>query len=380
LRLRRKIIFREDSDSSPGLSKFHAEQTSAFVRLTPDYGGQVAPLPPLATSADDTEIYMQRLVQPPVPVIGIGFIVLALLFLSPRAVIAQGTPPNCYSPSDHDDIRLWEGPAPGAPGDDPCRDIPFVRVYRAKAQGQPLGCAVLLIPGGGYDHLSDTKEQAPVAEYFSQKLNLTTFILYYRLVQADGTYRYPVPMWDGQRALKLIRNLGPKYRIDPRRIGVFGFSAGGHLATMLALHSGTDFDLPQHDSVDAQNGRPDFLGLGYPVISMNPAQFAARSSRSHLLYGYRGQALEHLQNYLSGQENVHSDTSPVFLFESMDDRRISPQNSVLFAQALQAAKVPAEIHLFAHGIHGAGLAGGIPDEQAWPELFHKWLIGLGFLQ
>ena len=149
---------------------------------------------------------------------------------------------------------------------------------------------------------------------------------------------------------------------------------------MLAVHSGTDFGLPQHDAVDLQNGRPDFLGLGYPVISMDSAQFAARSSRSHLLYGYRGQALEHLENYLSGQEDVHSGMPPVFLFESMDDRRISPQNSVLFAQALQAAKVPAQIHLFTHGVHGAGLAGAIPEEQTWPELFRQWLIGLGFLQ
>jgi acetyl esterase/lipase len=322
----------------------------------------------------------------------IASVVSAILFLFSQAVTAQETPAddrqsspalvaaNVYDSSDHDQIRLWDGLAPGASGNDPRRDIPFLRVYRAPARDHAPGGAVLLIPGGGYDRLSDRKEQAPVAEYFSQRLKLTTFILYYRLVQSDGTYRYPVPMWDGQRALKLIRYLGPKYGINPRQIGVFGFSAGGHLATMLAVHSGTDFYLPQHDFVDLQNGRPDFLGLGYPVISMNPTQFAARSSRSHLLYGYRGQALEQLENYLSGQGNVHPGMPPVFLFESMDDSRISPQNSVLFAQALQAAKVPVEIHLFTHGIHGAGLASAIPDEQTWPELFRQWLVGLGFLQ
>jgi acetyl esterase/lipase len=321
----------------------------------------------------------------------VGFISSALLLLGDQAVAARGmtrndsqsslsaVAPNIYDSSDHSQIRLWDGRAPGACGDDPRRDIPFLRIYRAAAQDQAPGTAVLLIPGGGYDHLSDRKEQEPVAEFFSQNLKLTTFILYYRLVQSNGTYRYPVPMWDGQRALKLIRYLAPRYGVDPRRVGVFGFSAGGHLATMLAVHSETDFELPQHDAVDLQNGRPDFLGLGYPVISMNPAEFAARSSRSHLLYGYRGQALEHLQNYLSGQENVHSGMPPVFLFESMDDRRISPQNSVLFAQALQAAKVPAQLHLFAHGVHGAGLAGAIPAERTWPELFRQWLIGLGFL-
>jgi acetyl esterase/lipase len=322
----------------------------------------------------------------------VRFIVSAFLLLGTQAVAAQGTTensgqpsptalaPNVYDQSDHDQIRLWDGRAPGASGDDPSRDIPFLQVYRRAAQDQASGSAVLLIPGGGYDHLSDRKEQAPVAEYFSQRLKLTTFILYYRLVQPDGTYRYPVPMWDGQRALKLIRDLAPKYGIDPKRVGVFGFSAGGHLAAMLAVHSTTDFGLPQHDAVDSQNARPDFLALGYPVISMDPAQFAARSSRRHLLYGYRGQALEHLQHYLSGQDNVRSDVPPVFLFESMDDRRISPQNSVLFARALETAKVPAQVHLFSHGIHGAGLAGGISDEQTWPELFRQWLVNLAILQ
>jgi len=286
---------------------------------------------------------------------------------------------NCYNPSDRSEIRLWEGPAPGAAGDDRCRDIPFLRVFPSTAGSGGAGSAILVIPGGGYDRLSDVKEQTPVAEYFSHNFNITTFVLYYRLVQPDGTYRYPVPMWDGQRALKLVRYHAHEYGIDPNRVGVFGFSAGGHLASTLALHSASDFDLPVHDAVDAMNGRPDILGLGYPVISMNPAQFAAPSSLAHLLYGYSGHALDHLENYLSGQENVTVRTPPVFLFESMDDQRISPQNSVVFAQALHAAGIPSDVHLFAHGIHGAGLARGIPEEQAWPELFHQWLVRQRFL-
>jgi len=205
-------------------------------------------------------------------------------------------------------------------------------------------------------------------------------VLYYRLVQKDGTYRYPVPMWDGQRALKLIRSRAQEFGVDPNRVGVFGFSAGGHLTSTLALHSATDFDLPTHDAIDAMNGRPTLLGLGYPVISMDPAQFGAPSSLSHLLYGYSGRELDHLQHYLSGQDNVTLHTPPVFLFESMDDARISAQNSVLFAQALHAANIPAEVHLFAHGVHGAGLAVGILEEEAWPELFHQWLIHQRFLQ
>jgi acetyl esterase/lipase len=284
----------------------------------------------------------------------------------------------CYDPSDQNEVRLWAGRAPGAMGDDLCRDVPFVRIFPVAGAESVAGSAILIIPGGGYDRLSDEKEQAPVAEYFSQQLHVTSFVLYYRLVQSDGTYRYPVPLWDGQRALKLIRARAQEFGVDANRVGVFGFSAGGHLASTLALHSATDFDLPVHDAVDAMNGRPAFLGLGYPVISMDPAQFAAPSSLSHLLHGYSGRELDHLQRYLSGQENVTPRTPPVFLFESMDDARISAQNSVLFAQALKTANIPAEVHLFAHGVHGAGLAVGIPEEDAWPEMFHQWLIRAGF--
>ena len=317
---------------------------------------------------------------------------LALLLLPFQCATAKGdgqgakdnslpseTTANCYNPSDTNEIRLWKGRAPGSSGDDPCRDIPFLHIYRAPDASQALRPAVLLIPGGGYDRLTDRKEQAPVAGYFSQKLGLTTFVLYYRLVQTDGTYRYPVPMWDGQRALKLIRYRAKDYGIDSNRVGVFGFSAGGHLASTLALHSATDFNLPVHDAVDSTKGRPDFLGLGYPVISMIPTQFASPSSLSHLLFGYRGDGLDGLENYLSGQDNITRNTPPVFLFESMDDQRISPQNSVIFARALQAAHIPADVHLFAHGVHGAGLATDIPEEQTWPDLFHQWLERQGFL-
>jgi acetyl esterase/lipase len=295
-------------------------------------------------------------------------------------LFAAATSQNCYLSSDRRDIRLWEGDAPGASSQSPCRDIPFLRFYPRANQSGTVGPAILIIPGGGYDHLSDTKEQAPVADYFSRQLGLVTFILYYRLVQPDGTYRYPVPMWDGQRALKLIRYHAHEYGIDPSRIGVFGFSAGGHLAAMLALHSASDFNLGQHDAVDTMNGRPDFLGLGYPVISMDPAEFAAPSSRSHLLYGYHDQELDRLQNYLSGQKSIPQDMPPVFLFESMNDRRISPQNSVLFVRALQSVNIPVEAHLFNHGIHGAGLAIDIPEEEAWPVLFRQWLAKQGFLR
>ena len=286
---------------------------------------------------------------------------------------------NCYNPSNSQQIRLWEGRAPGATGDDPCTDIPFLKVFPSSSEGLPSNAAILIIPGGGYDRLTDRKEQEPVAEYFSHTLHLTAFVLYYRLAQPNGTYRYPVPMWDGQRAIKLIRSRAAPLGIDVHRLALFGFSAGGHLASTLTLHSATDFGLPAHDAVDAQPARPDLLGLGYPVISMDPSDVPPSGSYRNLLRGFQGLELQHLQSYLSGEKNVTSHTPPVFLFESMDDAVISPQNSVLFVTALKAQAIPVEAHLFAHGEHGAGLAIGIPEENAWPELFRHWLVQQRFI-
>jgi acetyl esterase/lipase len=287
---------------------------------------------------------------------------------------------NCYDPEDPNLIRLWPGRAPEAIGDDPCSDIPYLRVFTSSSEiGRPKP-VILIIPGGGYDHLTDTKEQAPVAEYFVKTLHVTAIVLYYRLVQRDGTYRYPVQMRDGQRAVKLIRSRAAQLDIDPKRVAVFGFSAGGHLASTLALHSATDLDLPLHDPIDTASGRPDLSGLGYLVISTDPADVAPSGSYHNLLKGFRGAELQHLQIYLSGERNIAKRTSPIFLFESMDDARVSPQNSVLFVDALHRADMPVEAHLFPHGEHGDGLAQGIAGEDAWPEMFHRWLISRGFIE
>ncbi|MET0934755.1 MAG: alpha/beta hydrolase [Luteibacter sp.] len=285
----------------------------------------------------------------------------------------------CYDPGDPADIRLWEGRAPGATGDDPCRDIPFLRIYVPAAGGTAARTAIVVMPGGGYDRLTDAKEQAPVGEHFSRQWGITTFVLVYRRVQPDGTYRYPVPMWDAQRAMRLVRSRAAQYHVEANRIGAFGFSAGGHLAATISTHADTDFGLARRDAIDRERARPDFLGLGYPVISMLPDAYASPASLHHLLHGYEGSERAHLEHNLSAQENVTGDMPPVFLFESMDDARISPQNSVLFAEALRSAGVPSDVHLFPHGVHGSGLAVGIPGEEAWPGMFRDWLKGRHYL-
>lgn len=297
----------------------------------------------------------------------------------PHSAAASDSDGNCYDSTDTTQIRLWNGDAPGAIGTDVCQDVPYLKVFPA-ANGDPSAPAMLVLPGGGYDNLTNKKEQTPVGNYFSQNLNITTFVLYYRLVQSDGTYRYPVPMWDGQRAIKLLRSRARDLHIDPNRIGVFGFSAGGHLASTLALHPDFDFGLPTRDSIDVSSAKVNTLGLGYPVISLDPSQdFGQTNSGDHLLTNYTGTELSNLQQFLSGQYHVDQNTPPVFLFVSMDDGRIDPQNSVVFRDALNAAAVSNDTHLFAHGAHGVGLATTQPEEKVWPEQFHQWLVRQHFL-
>lgn len=292
---------------------------------------------------------------------------------------AAASSSNCYDPSDPTKLRLWEGEAPGAVGNDPCRDIPYMQVFSPSGGKRFSSPAILIIPGGGYDRLTDTKEQAPVAEYFARTFHVTAFVLYYRLVEDDGTYRYPVPMWDGQRAVKLIRSRASQFDIDPEQLVLFGFSAGGHLASTLTLHSATDFGLPRHDEVDRENSYPNLLGLGYPVISMDPTAVSPSGSYRNLLRGFTGPELKQLQIYLSGEKNVTDRTPPVFLFESKDDAVISPENSLLFLGALKAHGIPVDAHIFAHGKHGSGLAADEPEESAWPTMFGQWLTEQRFL-
>jgi acetyl esterase/lipase len=313
----------------------------------------------------------------------VSFVILTLSpFIVVKAASAQASSvktDRCYDPNDPRDIRIWSGNAPGAVGTNPCTDIPFLRIYAPESSAVMSNLGIVVMPGGGYNELIDTEEQAPVAEYFANRLGITSFVLYYRLVQANGTYRYPVPMWDAQRAIRYVRANAAQYGIAPDRVGVFGFSAGGHLASTVAIHFANSFGLPDPDSLDETDARPDFVGLGYPVISMDANQYASPNSLQHLLFGYSGAELSQLEQYLSGQDQVNQTTPPTFLFESQDDKQISSQNSTLFSEALNSAGVPSEVHIFEMGLHGDGLAKGQIAEHVWPRLFRTWLAERGLL-
>ena len=266
-----------------------------------------------------------------------------------------------------DTIVLWADGAPDAVGKEPA-DIPRLTPYLPK--GKATGAAVIVCPGGGYQHLA-AHEGGPVAEWLNS-LGITAFVLKYRL---GPRYHHPVQLRDAARAIRLVRARSSDWRIDPQRIGILGFSAGGHLASTAGTH--LDSGNPDaQDPVDRVSSRPDFLVLAYPVISFDPA-IAHRGSVRNLLGDNPAQAL---LDDLSNDLRVTADTPPTFLFHTDADTGVVPEHSIRFYLALRRARVPAEIHVFEKGPHGVGLALDDPSLGLWPTLLTNWLRGRGLLQ
>jgi acetyl esterase/lipase len=263
---------------------------------------------------------------------------------------------------------LWPEGAPGALGTEPV-DKPKVTVYRAP-KGKANGAAVVVCPGGGYVIVASDHEGKQVAEWLNG-LGMTAFVLQYRL---GPRYHHPAPLQDAQRALRLVRARAGEWGVDPARVGILGFSAGGHLAST----AGTHFDNGQPDATDPverQGSRPDFLILGYPVISLtNPA--VHKGSRDNLL---GADPDPKLLESLSNETQVTALTPPTFLFHTDEDTGVPAEHSLLFYEALRRAKVPAELHVFVKGPHGVGLAPKDPTLSVWPGLCAAWMEAMGFL-
>lgn len=245
------------------------------------------------------------------------------------------------------EIPLWPDGAPGAMGTEAI-DMPTIRVYPAPGD-RATGAAMVVCPGGGYHVVAIDHEGAQAARELNRR-GVTAFVLRYRL---KPKYEPRVSLGDAQRAVRWVRANAEKYGVDPHRVGIMGFSAGGHLSSSVATH----FDAGKADApdpVDRQSCRPDFAVLCYPVISKD-------------LYGGA---------FDSTEVEVTPQTPPTFLFHTTEDTGVPPENSVRFYQALLKAKVPAEFHAFATGPHGVGLAPGAPDGPGqWPELLGRWLRG-----
>ncbi len=263
---------------------------------------------------------------------------------------------------------LWAGPAPGAKGNGPA-DRPTLTVFLPPAD-LANAAAVVVCPGGGYGGLEVYREGKRPAEWLN-KQGVAAFVLQYRV----APYRHPAPLQDAQRALRTVRARAKEWHLDPNRIGIWGFSAGGHLASTAATHF-DDGKPDAADPVERVGCRPDFAILAYPVITM-AAETTHMGSRLNLL---GKDADPKLVEELSNELHVTARTPPTFLFHTDADTAVVPQNSVLFYLALHEAGVPAELHIFAKGPHGVDLAPGDPVLSKWPDLLRGWLEGRGLLK
>jgi acetyl esterase/lipase len=278
---------------------------------------------------------------------------LAFLFASTATLL------NAQSASSKT-LNVYPGAVPGALGH-AAADRPTIDVYLPAAN--PTHSAVLVIPGGSYHDVVADHEGAEPAQWLAQR-GVAAFVLHYRV----APYRYPAPIADAQRAMRLLRSDAADFGFSPDHLGAWGFSAGGHVTSVLA----TLFDngVPASpDAIEHMSDRPDFVILAYPVITMKP-EFGHAGSRQNLLGPLPDPALVAL---LSAEDHVTPMSPPAFVFTTNDDDVVPSQNSMLYVAACQRAGVPVEFHMFEHGHHGVGLAPQLPGLRLWPSLLESWM-------
>jgi acetyl esterase/lipase len=226
--------------------------------------------------------------------------------------------------------------------------------------------AVIVCPGGGYARRAP-HEGEPVARWLNS-LGISAFVLSYRV----APYRHPHPLADAQRAIRYVRAHAGRWHIDPARVGILGFSAGGHLAATAATHF--DGGNPAAaDPVERAGSRPDAVILCYPVISF--VQHAHQGSARNLL---GDDPSEEQRRLLSNELHVTAETPPAFLWHTAEDGGVPVENSLVFGAALRRHGVPFALHVFPHGRHGLGLAQDTPLVSTWPDLCAAWLRSLSF--
>ena len=296
--------------------------------------------------------------------------ILATLFaLNTAPVSADEDKPATASSGEPEVITIWPDGAPGAAGDTEA-DRPTLSIYTPPADKRQRA-AVVICPGGGYQHLAVGHEGTEIADWLNSH-GITAGILRYRLAPR---YKHPAPLQDVQRAVRIVRSSAAERNIDADKIGVIGFSAGGHLVSTIATH----FDAGKSevsDAIEQASCRPDFAILVYPVIAL-ATEYAHGGSRKNLLGDSPPQEL--LES-LSNERMVTAGTPPCFLVHSGTDTAVPPENSVLFYLALRKAKVPVEMHIFEQGPHGFGLGKKDPALKQWPGLCAEWLAEHGFVK
>ncbi|MCA8950347.1 MAG: alpha/beta hydrolase [Planctomycetes bacterium] len=264
-------------------------------------------------------------------------------------------------------LALWPDGAPGQLGTAE-KDIPRLTLYRAP--GESPRPAFVVCPGGGYHALAMAHEGRDIAAWLNG-IGITAAVLDYRH-RAKG-YGHPWPLRDVQRAMRLVRHRAAEWQVDPAKVGVIGFSAGGHLAASVSVHhDGGDADAA--DPIDRESCRPDFAVLCYPVIAFGQ-DYTHKGSQKNLL---GDDAAPELVAEMSAERQVADDTPPTFLWHTTADTVVPPENSVVYYLALVRHHVPCELHVFETGRHGLGLAPEMPC-AAWSQLCQRWLEVRGVL-
>jgi acetyl esterase/lipase len=267
-------------------------------------------------------------------------------------------------------IRLWAGDAPQAKGT-ACEDIPTLTILGPRA-GTANGSAVVVLPGGAYRGLAADLEGREVADWFTAR-GFRAFILSYRLTSHG--YVLPVPLLDARRAVQLVRARARDYQVDPNRIVIIGFSAGGHLAALAGTQPVPGIP-DSSDPIERVSSKPDYMVLGYAWLG------AISSDTSHLsyckLFNLMDQC-EALKTAYTPELFVTKDTPPTFMYHTATDQTVPVQQALGFYNALIKAGVPAEIHVFANGPHGTGLGHSDAALDQWPNLMEIWLRAQGLL-
>jgi acetyl esterase/lipase len=257
---------------------------------------------------------------------------------------------------------LWPKGAPGALGDTD-KDKPTLTTYLPPA-GKATGTAVVVCPGGGYRALALDHEGKQIADWLTAR-GIAAFVVEYRL---GPRYRYPAALHDAQRAVRTVRSRAKELGLDPKRVGIWGFSAGGHLASTAATKH--DPGKPDDaDSIERESCRPDFAILCYPVITLEKP-YAHWGSRVALLGDHPD---EKLVQSLCNHKQVTKTTPPVFLFHTREDRTVPVENSELFRDACKKAGVSVKLVVLDKGPHGVGLGGRDPVLSKWPLQLEDWL-------
>jgi acetyl esterase/lipase len=270
---------------------------------------------------------------------------------------------------DAETMPLWAGGAPDARGIGEV-DIPSLTAYLPR-NTPPGMTAIIILPGGSYRNLAMNHEGRQVANYLNSA-GVAAFVLQYRL---GPRYHHPVELGDAQRAIRTIRSHAAEWHIAADRIGVIGFSAGGHLAATVSTQFDSGDDQAQ-DLVDRVGSRPDFAILCYPVISLTEP-WTHQGSKTNLLGDHPS---ADLAKSLSAEQSVTARTPPTFLFLTNADTVVPAENSVAYYLALRKAGVSAEMHIFENGPHGVGLATNDAALSEWPKLLMNWMRVHGLVQ